>query len=589
MRTNLFTKLMVSYLAVTLVTLIAVGLAMSELLANYFYTSKQHELERKGRELALLVSAYLDDTAGEPVEPMLATLGRFLNARVLLVDEENLQMARASIQAHPPLWLTADEAEQVLNGQTVTSRGYHRRFQEAVLSVTIPVYTGNRVTGALAIAAPIAGLASTINAVRALILYAAAGSVLLSVLVGTWLSRSISRPLAQMSKVTREMAEGNFQQRIEVAGDDEIGQLAQDFNHLAESLDATISALSREKSKIESILAHMAEGVLAVNKDGIVILANDAVFRTLNVTPQDIVALPLSQVPVEGLSELFHTVTACGEPRSSEFVLNEGKTHLLIHVAPLTNGLGRIEGAVGVLQDITEIKNLEIWRRDLVANVSHELRTPLTSIRGFVEAILDGTISDPEAQRHYLEVIHRETVRLSKLIRELLDLAQMESKKLVWELHPIEVTDMVNHVLFKLQPQIEQQRISVNVKIPAGLPLMLANEDRMEQVLTNLVENAARYSPPERNVNITAGSEDGFIRITVADEGPGIPEEDLPHIWERFHRVEKSRSRSLGGTGLGLAIVKQIVEAHGGRVEVESTPGQGSAFSFWIPAVPFEE
>ncbi|HOV42941.1 MAG TPA: HAMP domain-containing protein, partial [Syntrophothermus lipocalidus] len=240
MRANLFTKLMASYLAITLVTLIAVGFATSQLLANYFYTSKQHELERKGQELALLVSAYLEGNPEQPIDPMLVTLGHFLNARVLLVDKENLQLASAGVPLHPPLWLTAGEAERILNGETISSRGYHKRFQEAVLSVTVPVYAQDQVAGALAIAAPIAGLTATINAIRSLILYAAAAAVVLSALVGTWLSRSISRPLSQMSRITREMAKGNFDQRIEVTTSDEVGQLAQDFNYLAESLDATV-------------------------------------------------------------------------------------------------------------------------------------------------------------------------------------------------------------------------------------------------------------------------------------------------------------------------------------------------------------
>ncbi|HHV77225.1 MAG TPA: cell wall metabolism sensor histidine kinase WalK [Syntrophothermus lipocalidus] len=588
MRANLFTKLMASYLAITLVTLIAVGFATSQLLANYFYTSKQHELERKGQELALLVSAYLEGNPEQPIDPMLVTLGHFLNARVLLVDKENLQLASAGVPLHPPLWLTAGEAERILNGETISSRGYHKRFQEAVLSVTVPVYAQDQVAGALAIAAPIAGLTATINAIRSLILYAAAAAVVLSALVGTWLSRSISRPLSQMSRITREMAKGNFDQRIEVTTSDEVGQLAQDFNYLAESLDATVTALFREKSKIESILAHMAEGVLAVDGQGQVILANTAISRTLAVKPEDIINRPLSELPFSGIPEVFASVTDSGEPRSAELDLNGGKTCVLIHVAPLTNGAGKISGAVGVLQDITDIKNLEVWRRDLVANVSHELRTPLTSIRGFIEAILDGTISDPEAQRHYLKVIHQETVRLTRLIRELLDLAQMEAGKIVWELHPIEVSELVSRVLFKLGPQLEQHQISVKVDISQSLPLMLANEDRMEQVLTNLVENAIRYSPPGKTVTVKAGSDKGLVQIEVSDEGPGIPEEDLPYIWDRFHRVEKSRSRSLGGTGLGLAIVKQIVEAHGGKVGVHSQPGQGSTFFFSIPAVPAE-
>lgn len=600
MSKSLFSRLMLSYLVITLVTLSAVGIAISQLFANYFYTAKEKELERKGLEIARLVAAYLEGNQAEPIDSMLLTLGSFLDARLEVIDKESLQWSKSGFPGPPQQgrpgffgppqrWLTNEEAERVLQGEVISKRGFSQRFGRAMLSVTVPVRINSEVAGALVLAAPISGMNSTINAVRLLIMYAAAGAVVLSALLGLWLSRSISRPLSQMSAVTREMARGNFRQRVEVTTGDEVGQLAEDFNHLADSLDVTIGALSQEKGKIENILGNMAEGVLAVDGEGRVILANAAISRTLQVDPADILNRPLAELPCSGLAQLFVDVVESGEPRSAEFEMNGGKTFVVAHLAPLRETVGDSYGAVGVLQDITELRRLEMLRRDLIANVSHELRTPLTSIQGFLEALMDGTIGENQAREHYLKVIHQETLRLSRLIGELLDLAQIESGKIRWELNPIDVSSLVSRVLLKMKPQMEQQRVKVNTDVSPALSLMLGNEDRIEQVLTNLVENAVRYSPPGSAIEVRATEQGGQITVEVADQGPGIPPEDLPHIWERFHRVEKSRSRSLGGTGLGLAIVKQIVEAHGGRVGVNSEVGKGSTFWFSLAVVPSED
>jgi two-component system sensor histidine kinase ResE len=524
------------------------------------------------------------------VESIIDTLGVFSDARLSIVDKQSLLQGNSGFHGPPQFWLNAEEAERVLKGDVVSKRSFSQRYGQTVLSVTVPVQVNNEVTGAIVLAAPISDMTATVNAVRLLILYAAAGAVVLSALLGFWLSRSISRPLSQMSAVTREMARGNFRQRVEVTSEDEVGRLAEDFNHLAGSLDQTISALSREKGKIENILANMTEGVLAVDGENRVILANEAISNTLQVEPAEILNRPVSELPCcPGLAGLFGAVVQSGEPRSAEFEMNGGKTFVLAHLAPLRDAAGGSYGAVGVLQDITELRKLELLRRDFVANVSHELRTPLTSIQGFLEALMDGTIGESQARDRYLKVIHQETLRLNRLIHELLDLALIESGKVCWELNPIDVPSLVSRVLLKMGPQMEQQQVKVEPETPADLPLMLGNEDRIEQVLTNLVENAVRYSPPGSVIIIRATEQEGNITVEVTDQGPGIPPEDLPHIWERFHRVDKSRSRSFGGTGLGLAIVMQIIEAHGGRVKAQSEVGRGSTFSFTLSAVPAEE
>ncbi|MDF9409335.1 MAG: Sensor histidine kinase YycG [Pelotomaculum sp. PtaB.Bin013] len=596
MRNSLFSKLMVSYLVIALVTLAVVGIAISQLFANYFYTAKERELERKGQEMTRIVAVYLEGGQAQPMNFLLNTVGTFLDARLTVIDKEVLQQGGSGIQGFPQLPLTSEEAKQVLEGKTVVlegktidNRGFAQRHEQVMLSVAVPVQTNNGVVGALILTAPVSGMTATVNAVRVLILYAALGAVLLSAMLGFWLSRSISRPLSQMSEVTREMARGNFRQRVEVTSSDEVGQLAEDFNHLAGSLDQTISALSREKGKIENILTNMTEGVLAVDSSGQVILANEAVSRTLRVDPAEVLERPVSALSCcPGLAGLFSEVVLSGEPCSAEFEVNEGKTFIIAHLAPLRESVGGSYGVVGVLQDITELRKLELLRRDFVANVSHELRTPLTSIQGFLEALMDGTIDESQPRDRYLKVIHQETLRLNRLIHDLLDLAIIESGKMRWELNPIDVSDLVARVHLKLKPQIERQQVKVNQDVPVDLSLMLGNEDRIEQVLTNLLENAVRYSPPGGAITVKAVEEAGKITVEVADQGPGIPPEDLPYIWERFHRVEKSRSRNLGGTGLGLAIVKQIIEAHGGRVEVRSEVGQGSNFSFTLEVVPAE-
>lgn len=599
MRNSLFSKLMVSYLVMALVALVIVGVAISQLFANYFYTSKERELGRKGQEMARLIEASLEQGQSQSIEFLISIVGTFLDARLAIVDRETLLQGDAGFRGMLPLLLTSEEAAQILEGKMISKRRFPPRHEMMMLSVAVPVYSKNEVIGALVLTSPVAGLDATVNAVRLLIFYAAVGAVFLSALLGFWLSRSISRPLSQMSEVTWAMARGSFRQRVDVTSNDEVGRLAEDFNHLADSLDQTISDLSREKGKIENILSNMAEGVLAVDSSGRVILANEAVSRTLQVDVAAILDHPVDAALscCSGLAALFSEVISSGDPCSAEFALNNGKTFIIAHLASLreaavsggNDAADGSYGAVGVLQDITELRQLEILRRDFVANVSHELRTPLTSIQGFLEALTDGTIDETQTREHYLKVIHQETLRLNRLIKDLLDLTAMESGKTNWELNPIDVANLVKRVLFKLGPQIERQQVRVDLEIPEDFALMLGNEDRVEQVLTNLLENAVRYSLPGGVITIKAVEEAGDITVTITDQGPGIPPEDLPHIWERFHRVEKSRSRHLGGTGLGLAIVKQIVEAHGGRVGMRNEEVGGSTFSFTLAAVPTEE
>lgn len=583
---SLFHKLLASYLIIILVTLSVVGLMFTELFTSYYFKAKEQELITKGQDVSRILATYI--SAGIPfpaIDIALMALDRSLNARAFVIDNSGQIIATTAGRSAPRgMFLNPEEANQVLQGKVVSWRGYNPRFNQVMVSAAVPIQVDNQTVGALVLNTSVVDIAPAIAVVRRYIVYAAVATVILAMVIGYCLSRSISQPLRRISQATRAMSQGNFSQRIEVTSQDEVGQLAESFNELAQALDDTISALRLEKDKVENVLKNMAEGVLAVDNQGRIIMANAQAARTLGFGDGEIRGRMLAELTTfPEINELFAEVLKEKQALTAEFKLPNNR-FTLAHIS-LLQEKGETLGAVAVLQDITGLRRLEELRRDFVANVSHELRTPLASIQAFVEALLDGMVDDPATQMKYLKVIHEETLRLKRLIHDLLDLSLIESGKAKWQVMPLNIKDLTIRVLEKLMPQIEEKALEIEIEMPEDLPFALGNPDRIEQVLINLLHNAIQFTPAGGKIRIGASACCDEIRVSVADTGEGIPAEDLPHIWERFHKVDKSRARSSGGTGLGLAIVKHIVDAHGGRVGVESEPGKGSIFTFSLPQV----
>lgn len=400
------------------------------------------------------------------------------------------------------------------------------------------------------------------------------------------LFKRVINPLNEIAEAAEDIAGGNLDRRLDIYSQDEIGNLARSINDMAEKLKNTIAEISSQRNRARAILNSMADGVIAVNKQGRVIMINPVVEELLQTKTEYIQGKKILEVIRNcEFESIFTTALETRSPVSREVQLLCPDTRIFnVHATPL-EGTGQEEGGVvAILRDITERKKLEQMRSDFVANVSHELRTPLTSIHGFLETLLDGAMEDEETTKYFLELMSVETRRLTKLTNDLLDLSRLEELKGVRQWQDVSVPGVIERVITMFRTPAEEKNLVLFDEIMNDLPPVKGDPDMLAQVLMNLVDNAIKFSFPGGRVTMRASLDGGHVRIDVIDTGPGIPKESLPRIFERFYRVDKSRSRELGGMGLGLAIVKHIVRALGGHIEVESSEERGSVFSLYLPA-----
>ena len=356
-----------------------------------------------------------------------------------------------------------------------------------------------------------------------------------------------------------------------------------DLNSELSLLKEHINNLENENNRIHAILNSMVEGVVAVDKDTRVLSLNPTAEHIFNIPQQNAVgSIFLEAFPNNDIAEVISQVLKKGEFVSKELTLIwPVQKCFQVNASPIFES-GVVSGCLLVIHDITEIRRLETMRRDFVANVSHELKTPLTSIKGFVETLLEGALDDKENSVNFLKIINNHANRLNTLINDLLDLSHIESKEIMLKKEKFILAELVDEVMLGFKSQAKKKQVELRPEIPEGIEIF-ADKSKIEQVFTNLINNAIKYNKDKGFVRVYCEQSTNEIKILVEDSGSGIPIRDIPRIFERFYRVDKARSRELGGTGLGLSIVKHIVELHSGSVGVESTEGLGSKFFFTIP------
>ncbi len=426
----------------------------------------------------------------------------------------------------------------------------------------------------------------------------------LSAIVGLFFSQSLGRRIRRLEKFSRRVAAGDFRSLPPETYNDDLAALARAMNETATRLAQTIRSLTEEHSRTAAILESMAEGVAVVGVDERVVFSNAAFAQIIGWGTNPLAnggatqgEASSAQAPGQGRmlvelvrqSELLGLVKrALAERQRVESEVTVGTLRprtFAVTAAPVRGGeaSGEPIGAVLVLHDISELRRLERVRQDFVANVSHEFKTPLTAIRGFAETLLAGALDDAENRKRFVEIIQEHAERLTRLTDDLLRLSKIEAGQMELQLHSLNAADLVALCVETARFSSQRKQLTIEVNCPPALPAVRGDAGRLRDALQNLLDNAVQYTPPGGHILVSAAVSDGEMIFSVADDGIGIPQAEQERIFERFYRVDEGRSREVGGTGLGLSIARHIVEAHGGRIWVESTLGEGSRFHFSAP------
>jgi two-component system phosphate regulon sensor histidine kinase PhoR len=425
--------------------------------------------------------------------------------------------------------------------------------------------------GVVRVAVPLHAIAETTGRVRWIVAMSSLAVVLVAIPFLFWLARRYSKPIDGMRHMARRVAHGDFSGRAPPRAEAELGELAMALNEMSSQLESRLRELDEEKEDLAAILAGMAEGVLVTDAAGKIRLMNRALREQFELTDA-----ALGKTPLEALRNVdLEQVIAAPSARELTFLTPAERT-FAVNAATLRNRTG----TVVVFHDITRIKRLENIRKEFVANVSHELRTPLSNIKGYVETLIEAPPPDPVTGKQFLQTIKKNSRRLEVLLNDLLTISALESQQAKLEFKPVSLREVAAAAVEELATQAAAKSITVSVEIPPPFPPIRGDAERLHQVFVNLLDNAIKYTPTNGRVTVTAKPADAEVEVCVADNGSGIEAKHLPHIFERFYRVDKARSRELGGTGLGLSIVKHIVQAHGGKVWAESEVGKGSSFYF---------
>lgn len=477
------------------------------------------------------------------------------------------------------------EVNEAFSGRTGNSIRYSATMQENLLYTAVPLMHQGKVVGAVRLAVSLAPLEAKFTVVSSVLLAAFALTFMLAIVVSIRLAGKFTSPLEEITRVAQQMAEGNLDKRVHIRTGDEIELLAHTLNKLASSLDDTVNETLAEKRKLELILAHMDNAVILFDRFGRMATFNEMAKKTFDISESMLGKHNIQIIGNSALNQALQGTVAAGENRSIELRIEHrgGSRVFQLSLVPITHDSG-VNGVLCVFHDITALQKLHERQVDFVANASHELATPLTAIKGFAETLLDGALEDRDLSTKFLTIIHSEADRMHRLVNDLLQLAKLDSSEYSRhiQLESILLQPFIDSAVRELSPQWQRKQLSLSVEADANLSVM-ANSDWLKQVFINLLDNAIKYTPQGGNVRILCQSGGTQAQVSISDTGIGIPEGDLPLIFDRFYRVDKARSRHAGGTGLGLAIVKFIVEALGGRIWVKSKVNSGTTFTFTLP------
>jgi two-component system, OmpR family, phosphate regulon sensor histidine kinase PhoR len=588
---SLRNRLIATYVILVFLALLMVGGYLLFVLERAAVNALEQQLRAQGLLLADMTGEYFPDSRS-PGHDYISYLAERTQARVTLIDRDGVVLGD-SHSSFPDMdnHRNRPEIAQALAGQEGLSTRLSSTTGEEMLYLALPVYEGGGVSGAVRLSLPLTEIRRQGRQQWSLLISAVLVAMGITGLISLRFADSLVSPLKPIGDMAAQVAAGTAKEPLKNLGNDEIGQLGRAINGMAKALSEQIREVEEGKTRLETVVENIPGAVVFTDKYKNVLLVNSAAEELLGLKRNLIINQRLEKFLRDPLvmEEVDKALTGQSKRLSGEIIFPypERKT-MELGGAPVFNSTGTLIGLVMAFHDITAIRRMEKVRRDFISNVSHELRTPVTSVKGYAETLLDGALEDRDTALQFVHIIDREAGRLSRLITELLEISRMENRQAVFDLKPVNLSEIIKKARDNMLQKAVGEDVQIRLALREDPAVVLADADKLQQVLNNLLENAIKYSPPGGEVLLSFEDRNGGSRevtVWVSDSGPGIPPSDLARVFERFYRVEKGRSRKEGGSGLGLAIVKHIVEGHGGRVWAENNSQRGARFLFTLPLV----
>ncbi len=585
-KSRLWWQIFSTSLLITILALVAVSWYASDLGRDFYLNKTSENLEIRAK----LITGLIADSSGQKLHTdRLKGLEDEIETRITIIladgrviyDSDEDPQVMDNHKARP-------EVAQALDGAAGTSMRFSNTVKKNMMYVAVPYVVNDKPYAVVRTSRDVEAIDETISALQQRIVYYGLFITALTALISLYTTRRISNPLEQIIIGVEKFADGELHARLPDPPTREMSKLASALNKMAAQIDEKMETITQQRNQQKAVFESMAEGVIAVDRGEKVISINTAAARLLGSVKKSMTGQQVDKIITN--TQLKNMILGClksNQRQEAEIVLKHPEEqYVKVQASTLKAENGDTIGALLVLNDVTRLRHLESGRREFVANVSHEIRTPLTSIKGFVEALQEGAISEPDNARKFLDIIARQTNRLSTILEDLLTLSRLEREGEHDEIsfNKEKIKPILEEALQICEPKAEKKNAKIHVECDPDLRARL-NAPLVEEALINLIDNAIKYSPDGRSIWLSAEKSDGEMLIRVKDEGNGIAREHLPRIFERFYRVDKARSRKMGGTGLGLAIVKHIALVHGGRVEVDSDTGKGSTFTIHLPAL----
>lgn len=535
----------------------------------------------------------------DPVEEMNSILNELVGAdgnEVTVLNANSVVIATSNPLGQNTVGQISNDSsvrQAILLGEQVEREYVNEDTGDRRWLITSPVRAdeeSDHVLGVIVLDSNLEAEYTQITEIMFLFINASLLAIVLSIILGNMVSRALTDPIKKMQVRTMEIADGDYSGRLEVESKDEISQLAISINELSEKVSEQQESIDAERRRLDSVLTHMSDGVFATDRRGRIILVNDAALDMLNREREEVMGAPFLEVL--DLEDDWTVGSFLKE--NSEHLIEFEESFYNFKFSLIQGETGYIRGIVCVLHDVTEREQIEQERREFVSNVSHELRTPLTSMRSYLEALNDGAWRDEEIAPHFLQVTQDETDRMIRMINDLLQLSRMDQGREAFEYEIIDLTALFKNVLDRFQMLVNSDEYTdktyeIVADIDEKTIWIEGDQDRLTQVLDNVLNNAVKYSPEGGQIHTALAEEEGRALISIEDQGLGIPKEDLDRVFSRFYRVDKARTRAQGGTGLGLAISKDVIEQHEGEIWASSTEGRGTTFYISLPCLSDED